>query len=68
MDNTHNTINKHNKQPDLHNTIKVPINDHCTQCPWLDKQPSGNRMLCVLPGECFWLDGWRDNGAIKQTR
>ena len=40
-------------------TIKVATNDYCTQCVWLDKQPEGNAMLCVLPGECFWLEGWR---------
>jgi len=47
---------KDNKQT----TMIVPTNDYCTQCPWLDKQPAGNRMLCILPGECFWLEGWKD--------
>ncbi len=41
-------------------TIKVATDDYCTQCVWLDKQPEGNAMLCVLPGECFWLPEWRD--------
>lgn len=57
MDSTHNTINN---QPDLRTAIKVPISGHCTRCPWLDRQPADNRMLCILPGECFWLPEWRD--------
>lgn len=40
-------------------TIKVSTNDYCTQCVWLDHQPEGNKMFCVLPGECFWLPNWR---------
>jgi hypothetical protein len=36
--------------------------DHCTTCPWLDRQPEGSRMLCILPGNCFWLEGWKDKG------
>ena len=37
--------------------ISVP--DHCTTCPWLDRQPEGNKMLCILPGNCFWREEWR---------
>ena len=44
-------------------TTSVP--DHCTSCPWLNRQPEGNKMLCILPGNCFWLEGWK-NGEVKQ--
>lgn len=42
--------------------ISVP--DHCATCPWLDRQPDGYKMLCILPGECFWLEGWK-NGTTE---
>jgi len=61
-------MDKEQSKDNKRKTITVAESDHCSTCPWLDKQKSGNRMLCILPGECFWLDGWRDNGAIKQTR
>ncbi|MBR0576762.1 hypothetical protein KCG48_10500 [Proteiniclasticum sp. BAD-10] len=35
--------------------------DKCTTCPWLDRQPEGNQMLCILPGDCFWMKSWYDN-------
>jgi len=45
-------------------TNQGATNDSCTMCPWLDRQPEGNRMLCILPGNCFWQASWRskDNG------
>jgi len=41
-------------------TNQVAISDSCTTCVWLDKQPDGNVMLCILPGNCFWLSSWKD--------
>ena len=45
------------------NQAVTNVPDSCTTCPWLDRQPEGNKMLCVLPGNCFWLEGWmnKDN-------
>lgn len=39
-------------------TNQVATNDSCTTCPWLDRQPEGNKMLCILPGNCFWRAEW----------
>ena len=39
-------------------TPQVITSDSCTMCPWLDKQPEGNKMLCILPGNCFWRAEW----------
>jgi len=39
-------------------TNQGATNDSCTTCVWLDKQPDGNKMLCILPGNCFWRDEW----------
>lgn len=41
-------------------TPQVITSDSCMTCIWLDRQPEGNKMLCILPGECFWLSGWKD--------
>lgn len=40
-------------------TKAAATNDSCTTCPWLDRQPEGNKMLCILPGNCFWREEWR---------
>ena len=40
-------------------TPQVITSDSCMTCPWLDKQPEGNKMLCILPGNCFWREEWR---------
>lgn len=38
------------------------VADHpCMKCPWLDKQPEGNPMLCILPGKCYKLKSWSKN-------
>lgn len=39
-------------------TNQGATNDSCTTCPWLDRQPEGNKMLCILPGNCFWRQEW----------
>ena len=28
--------------------------DSCTTCIWLNRQPTGNKMLCIMPGACEW--------------
>ena len=47
------------------NTTTQPTSDSCTTCIWLDKQPEGNSMLCIMPGACEWSsDGFN---TIKYT-
>lgn len=56
---TQSINNSKNQSKDI--TTKVALtNDSCMTCPWLNKQPEGNKMLCILPGNCFWLAGWKD--------
>lgn len=50
-------MKKENKST-ITSQVRINVHDHCTSCPWLNKQPEGNKMLCILPGECFWLKSW----------
>ena len=41
-------------------TSQAVTNDSCLKCPWLNRQPEGNKMLCILPGKCYMLKEWRN--------